>query len=272
MRFIAFILLILPFPLFADSQSLTVGIVPQQSASKLARLWMPLLKHLSHNTGYQLNFRTANNIPTFEQRVADGKYDIAYMNPYHYTVFHKKPGYIAFAKEKNKHIQGVVVVRKDSPLQDIIELKNQSLAFPAPAAFAASVLPRSYFRQNQFNITPKYVSSHDSVYYSVAQGLYPAGGGVKRTFNNVKPQVREQLRILWTTEKYTPHAFAAHPRVSGNVLQTLAKAMFVLDETETGKQLLSQLNFKGIAPAEDQEWDDVRALKIELLNNMIDTK
>lgn len=251
-----------------DNHVITVGVVPQQSATKLARLWSPILAEIAQSTGHQLKFETAKDIPTFEQRLSEGKYDLAYMNPYHYTVFHEKPGYIAFAKEKDKFIQGVIVVRKDSPLQKIEELKGKTIAFPAPAAFAATILPQAYFKKHDFNITPQYVSSHDSVYYAVARGLLPAGGGVRRTFSNTKSEILEQLRVLWTTDKYTPHAFAYHPRVPKVVIEQIAKALFAMDQKPETLELLKALDFKGIEAAKNSDWDDVRALDIHLLSNM----
>ncbi len=250
-------------------QALTFGIVPQQSAAKLARVWTPLLEHLSTLTGQRLLFRTAPNIPEFERRLANGEYDLAYMNPYHYTTFHRSPGYQAFAREKGKRLKGIIVVRADSPYKDLDELADQTLAFPSPAAFAASIITRAQFSGLGIAITPKYVSSHDSVYRSVAVGLYPAGGGVMRTLNGLEPEVREKLRILWTSEPYTSHAIAAHPRVPSDTVNTVLTAMQQLENTEQGRQLLSQINFKGIVAASDAEWDDIRKLNIDLLDGLV---
>ena len=80
---------------------------------------------------------------------------------------------------------------------------------------------------------PSYVSSHDSVYLAVYRGLYLAGGGVMRTFLNAPPEVRDQLRILWTTEGYTPHAVAALPSVAPRNLEKLRQGSFF---TRQGKQ------------------------------------
>src|SRR5258708_28106314 len=88
------------------------GIVPQQSASELAYLWTPLLSYLGEKTSLKLEFRTAKDMPTFEQRLAAGEYDFAYMNPYHYVVFHDSVGYRALAKEKEQKLVGVIVVHK----------------------------------------------------------------------------------------------------------------------------------------------------------------
>ena len=251
------------------SVRLTFAVVPQQSIRKLARLWTPILNHLSAKTGYRLSFKTAPDIPTFEQRLALGEYDMAYMNPYHYTVFNQSPGYLAFAKEKDKHLRGIIVIRKDSGHKDLAEFAGQTLAFPSPGAFAASILPHAHFKKVSIPFTPKYVMSHDSVYRVVAKGLYPAGGGVIRTFRNMDPAVSDQLRILWTTPPYTPHAIAAHPRVPGDVVRKVQAAMTTMAEDPIGSGLLDGVMFKGIKPAEDSEWDDVRALDIHLLDGFI---
>jgi phosphonate transport system substrate-binding protein len=253
----------------ANAATLTLGIVPQQSAKKLAKLWTPIASYLSVKSGHQIRFATAADIPTFEQRVLAGEYDIAYMNPYHYTVFHQKPGYQAIAKQANKKIKGIVVVRKDSPIQNLEELQGLKLAFPSPAAFAASVLPRSEIKKNGISFDPNYVSSHDSVYLGVAKGFFPAGGGIERTFNNTDPAVREQLRILWTTKGYTPHAIATHPRVANDVKEQIRQVILSMNDDPVGQLLLKSINFKGVEAASNSDWDDVRALDIDQLQHLL---
>jgi phosphonate transport system substrate-binding protein len=252
-----------------NADSLSFGIVPQQSAKKLARLWTPIFTYLSAKTGEDIRFSTANDIPTFEKRLVAGEYDIAYMNPYHYTVFHQVPGYSAIARQKDKRIKGIMVVRKDSTLNELTELDGQKLAFPSPAAFAASVVPRAQMELKGMEITPKYVSSHDSVYLGVARGFFAAGGGVMRTFNNTNPKIKDQLRVLWTTPTYTPHAIAVHPRVAPSVVEKLKQALLTMNDDPEGRALLKTINFKGVELADNADWDDVRALNITLLNDLL---
>jgi phosphonate transport system substrate-binding protein len=253
----------------ASGNTLTFGVVPQQSGGTLARLWTPLLENLSATTGYHLIFKTAPDIPEFERRLAAGMYDLAYMNPYHYTTFHQQPGYLAFAREKDKKLQGIIVARADSPHRQLGDLAGQTLAFPSPAAFAASIVTRANLRNLSIPFEAKYVSSHDSVYRSVARGLYPAGGGVMRTFNNIEEDIRKQLRILWISPGFTPHAFAAHPRLDKSMVDTIQAAMSQLDQHAEGKALLENLNIKGITPASDEEWNDVRAMNLQILDDLI---
>lgn len=268
-------LLILAYALPGHAEGpppLTFGVVPQQSASKLARLWGPLLSRIGELSGHPLQFRTAPDIPEFERRLAAGEYDLAYMNPYHFTVFNRTPGYRAVAHAKGRRIQGIVVVPEESPVQRIEELAGKTLVFPSPAAFAASLLPQGEFKHREIPITPKYVASHDSVYRNVAKGFFPAGGGVMRTLNNIAPEVRDRLRILWRTDHYTPHAIATHPRVEAATRNRLRKVLSTLHDDEQGRRLTAILDIEGWQTADDDAWDDVRALNIKLLDGLISTR
>lgn len=252
------------------AQSYSFGLVPQQNAAKLAELWNPIFDYLSEQTGDEYRFATAPDIPTFEQRLLAGEYDVAYMNPYHLTVFAQKPGYVAIAKQAQKKLKGIIVVPKDSSIADISELDGQEVAFPSPAAFAASVIPRAYLQSQGISINPVYVSSHDSVYLTVNQGLFVAGGGVQRTFANIDPSVSENLKVLWTTQGYTPHAFAVHPEFDEQAKLRLQQALVDMANNEQGKALLAAIKFAGIEAGEDKDWDDVRSLGITLLDHLLE--
>jgi len=251
-------------PILDNEKILTFGVVPQQSASKLAKLWTPIINELTQASGIRITFSTAPDIPTFEKRLSEGQYDIAYMNPYHYIVFHQSAGYQALAKARDKRIKGIIVVAKEGTIKQFSDLNNMTLAFPAPAAFAASILTQSDLMTNQVNFTPKYVSSHDSVYLTVAKGLYPAGGGILRTFNNISPDIRAQLRVFSTTAGFTPHAIAIHPRVTARQAELIQDALNALDKSDSGKKLLNSIKIKGFESANNEDWDDVRALQLSV--------
>jgi len=256
-------------PAAAVAAQFSFGVVPQQSASELAYLWTPMLSYLGEKISLKLEFRTAKDIPTFEQRLAAGEYDFAYMNPYHYVVFHDLAGYRALAKEKGQKLVGIIVVHKSSRYNEIVELNGAEVALPGPRAFGASILPLAVLKTRGILVKPRYVSSHESVYLSVAKGFFPAGGGIARTFENSEPSVREQLRVLWRTPGYTPHAIAAHPRVPKEIARTLQKALTTLDQEPRGSGLLRAIGFQGLVAARDKDYDDIRALDFRTLERIL---
>lgn len=241
-------------------QNILFGIVPQQSATRLAQVWIPVMNRLSQETGLKIRFATTKDIPTFEKCLAKGAYELAYMNPYHYTVFHKKSGYQAFAHQAEKRLQGLIVVKADSTAQQLADLDGQKFAFPSPAAFGASILPRAEMRLRNIWFEANYVKSHDSVYRAVAAGLYAAGGGVKRTFNNIPADLRSQLRVIHTTEAYTPHAFTARKDLGMETITKISNALLAIGKRDPG--LISPLGMSGFQAAKDTDWNDVRALNL----------
>ncbi len=248
----------------ADRPILSFAVVPQQAAGRLAELWTPVLVYLEGKTGLAFHLETTRDIPTFERRLAAGEYDFAYMNPYHYTVFQNRAGYLAFARE-NAQLVGLLVTRADGPVRSLDALAGKTLVFPSTAALAASALPRAHLRSLGIAFTPKYVASHDSVYLAVASGTYPAGGGIERTFDNLPPEQRRQLRVLWRSPPYPPHAFAAHPRVPAVSVRRLQAAMVAMHADPRGRALLAILSMGSLVTARDDDWDPVRSLGLDLL-------
>ncbi len=251
---------------------LTLGVVPQQTPADIERRWGPLKDHLEEELSIKLFIKTATSIPTFEDRCMEGRYDLAYMNPYHYVVFSEKAGYRALALQKDKKIKGIMVVRRDRKDHSLESLNGSTLAFPSPAAFAASLLTRAHLESINVDFKPTYVRSHDSVYKAVADGLYPAGGGVMRTFASTEPEVRDQLEIAWTTKPFTPHALAAHQRVPAELIKRIQRSLIELGNREQNPEILNPINFNGFSAATHGDWSDVDDLGLTELDSEPDMK
>ena len=239
----------------------TFGVVPQQAVTDLARVWAPMLAYLSSKTGYTLEFRTAQDISTFERRIEAGEYDFAYFNPLHYATY-RSNGYYAIARERDTQLQGIVVVLKNSEYKSLKDLNGVTMAFPSSTAFAATILPQLSLKQMGMSVVPKYVSSHESVYRAVARGLFPAGGGIVKSYEQMDPVVRDQLRILWKSKSYTPHPVAAHPRVPKEVIQRVVAALQSMAADPAGAVLLKSVGFKGFIAARDSDYEDIRKLHV----------
>lgn len=240
----------------------TFGVVPQESASQTAANWTPVLAALAQKSGLHLVFATAPDVPTFERRLAAGAYDFAYMNPYHFVVYNLKPGYHALARARGERIKAVLVVRKDSPIKELQDLSGSTLAFPTPAAFAATLLVQAELRRRGIEFKSRFVKSHNSVYRDVAKGLYPAGGGVPRTLDLLDEHISKDLRVLWDSPLYTTHAIASAPAVDAAARASLLKAMEQLTLDPARHAVLTAIAFEGFEAARDQDWDDVRRLGI----------
>lgn len=245
----------------APPLTLSLGVVPQQTAIRTVHLWSGLLDEVGRRSGYRIALKPAQDIPTFEQRLAAGEFDLVYMNPYEYTVYHRTVGYQAFARDESR-LEALIIVRRDSTIQKLSDLRGRTMAF-VPAAFAATMLPLAHLRQQGITVTPKFLDSHELAYRAILDDMYPACGGVRQTFERITPKWRAELRVLWAAPPVTPHAIAAHPRVPRAVVEELQRVLLDLKHDAAGREVLKELGFIGIIAAYDHDWDDVRALRID---------
>lgn len=242
----------------AQSRVFSFGVVPQQTAMRMAKSWIPLTNYLRAKTGHEFRFATAKNITAFHEAIAHDKYDFAYLNPYHYVRNSGTARYQALAHARDRKIRGILVVSTRSRVRTLEELQNAEVAFPSRTAFAATQVVNADLRARNIHVKPVYLASHDTVYEHIARGHYAAGGGVKRTLALLPLQVRNQLRVLYVTKGYTPHAIAGHARVPESVRMKVQAALVNIDQDEEGRRVLKILQLKGMQAANDSDWDDVR--------------
>ena len=251
-----FMMLILLTPL--EAKTLIFGVVPQQSPIKLIQDWKPVIAYLEKATGETIELKVERSIPEFEKKLYSGEYDIAYMNPYHYVISRKHKGYIAKVRDE-KNLVGILVVKKSSRYNDISKLSGKTFLFPAPEAFAATLLVK-YELLKKYKIDLEkdknylYVNSHESVYKGVARGVGDIGGGIERTFdafNDTKS--KDTLMILYKTKAYPSHPFAFNPALSNERRTRITKALILMPES-----LVTSIGMKHLIEIEDSEYDVVR--------------
>ena len=266
---ITLLILLLPTYSFAeeqqkDDQVITVGIVPQFSAERIGKIWGPILDSVSEKTGIKLQLDASTDIPSFEKRFNEGDFDIAYMNPYHAIVANREAGYVPILRDIGRTLYGILVVKKDSPLKTVEELDGKKVAFPAPNALGAALIPRTEFA-NKYNIKVEemYVSSHSSVYLNVILGLAQAGGGVQKTLQQQSEEIRSQLRIINKTAEVPPHPLVAHPRVPADTVEKITSALLELGEMVEGREMLSKIPMKVIGKTELKDYDLLREMGLE---------
>ena len=241
-----------------------MGVVPQQSPLKLLKVWGPIAAYLSQEIGENVVFKTEKSIGKFEKVLYSGGYDFAYMNPYHFVVAHKVQGYEAKVRA-SKNIKGILVQKKGTSKEKVLD-KHSRFLFPAPNAFAATLLTKHELLQkynmdlNVLNKAVRYVNSHDSVYKGVSRGIGDIGGGIERTFNSLSDmKTKNSLDIVHTTKAYPSHPFAFKPTMPKELKRKIADALLSMPQ-----MYLKPLKMKALKAINNDEYDSVKALAIKL--------
>jgi phosphonate transport system substrate-binding protein len=225
------------------------GVVPQFDHRQLFAIWKPILDELGKRTGLSFKVVLSPDIPSFEKEYLKGIYDFAYMNPYHLLKANQAVGYQPIIHDQ-ADLFGILVVRRDSPLNNPADLNGRTIAFPSPNALGASLLMRADLSDLfHVRITPLYVKSHDSVYLHVVKGLADAGGGVMRTLTEQDDTIKEALKIIYVTRPMPSHPVASHPRVPGTDVEKIRRALLEMATTKEGLALLSKIPLNHPVPA-----------------------
>ena len=253
------------FALSIQAKEYTLGVVPQQSPVKIFKSWKPITRYLSKATGFKVSLKTEKSIKEFEKVLYSGDYDIAYMNPYHFTIANDRQGYRAVVRAA-KNIKGIIVMKKDqSDLKTLITDAKTKFLFPSPNAFAATLLIK-YELLAKFGVdlsksdNIKYVNSHDSVYKGVARGIGEIGGGIQRTFNSFKSGVdKSSVTEVYQTAAYPSHPIAINQTMDDEDREKIVQALLVMPD-----KLKSLLSIKELISTSNDEFSVIRELSEKL--------
>lgn len=244
--------------------SYSLGVVPQYDVRRIQQIWSPILEKIRNDTGIDIRLGASPDIPAFEKQFTAGDFDFAYMNPYHLLEANKQQGYLPVVRDNGRKLYGVIVVRKDSPIRTVADLAGQTVAFPAPNALGAALIPRAEF-SNKFkiDISPRYVKNHTSVYLNVLLGQAAAGGGVQKTFDQQRSDVKDQLRVLYKTAQVAPHPLAVHPRVPPEITAAVKKSLLDMGMSLDGQAMLRKVPVKKIGEAHLEDYHPLKTMGLD---------
>ncbi|MFZ6751298.1 phosphate/phosphite/phosphonate ABC transporter substrate-binding protein [Undibacterium sp. Ren11W] len=238
------LLLALASSLFASvsacAATYSIAVVPQYNVALLHAEWQPLLERIARDTGVTLELILQSSFPKFEHALLKGEPDFAYANPYHAVMAKNAQGYLPLLRD-SKSLTGILLVRNDSPYKNLADLNGKDLGFPAPNAFGASLYLRALLKKKDIKFEPKILNSHGNVFRSILNGSVAAGGAVNSTYNDEKPEIRDQLRIIFQTPGSASHPLLVHPRVPEKVRMEIKNAILELQKDAAGLALLKDV-------------------------------
>jgi phosphonate transport system substrate-binding protein len=240
-------------PMWVHSESpnaLNLGVVPQFTATETLQRWTPMIDNLQSACGRAIHLQYSKSIPAFESQFLNGSLDLAFMNPYHAVMAHRAQGYVPLVRDNKQRLKGVLVVRADSPYQTPQDLAGQTIAFPAPNAFGASLLMRAVLERDQnVHFAPVYAKTHSNAYRYVLTGQAAAAGGVQATLSSESEDIRSQLRVLFETPASAPHPLSAHPRLDVTLRTCLENAVLQSTKSPQGQTALDGIQMSEPVPA-----------------------
>jgi len=262
LAFLGQTLLILPQMTLAKSY--TIGIVPQLPKEYTQKNWGPFIHQVKKLSGLDIKLQLFASFSDFESAFSKGEPDFVYLNPYHQLIAEKEQGYIPLIRDDSNKLTGILVVGKDSNIDNIQQLNHAKVAFPSPLAFGASLYMRAALLKQGVAVDPIYVKSHNNVYRSVVLGRAIAGGGVNTTFMTESKQIQHELKIIFKLPGVPSHPISVHPRVEKSIQQAFIKACLEMYKSAQGRALLKAVHISTpIVADQNRDYVPLKALHLE---------
>ncbi len=253
-----------------------VGIHPLHNPQRLMEVYGPIVEYINiHMPEVRFRLEASHDYAEFDKKLDAGHFDFAMPNPYQ-TVRSLKHGYRVFGKMgDDQDFRGIILVRKDSDIREVTDLKGKAVSYPAPTALAATMMPQYYLHTHGVDVNKdienRYVGSQESSILSVLRGHVAAGATWPipwKTFSAEHPEMASQLEIKWQTEPLQNNGWVVRKDVPLPVAEKFKTLLFGLSGSDQGKRMLDRLPVSRFEPAIDETYQPVRDF-LKIFSNQV---
>lgn len=246
-----------------DANELRLGSVAMDIPAEMHRRLTPLTKYLSDTLKRPVTLKLSSSMSAAIEEVSNGSVELAYLTPVAYLKAHAKGNaqLVARTVTNNKHtFQLMVVVRDDSPIRRIQDLKGKTFAFGDKAAILQRAVVVGAGMPLEGLGEYKFIGHYDNIAKGVAIGDFDAGI-LKDTMAH--DWEHRGLRILHRSPPLPPYNIVASSKVDAKLLKLIRQAFLSLDiKNPAHRKVIMALDdeYDGFAPASDADYDVVREL------------
>jgi phosphonate transport system substrate-binding protein len=244
-----------------------IGIHPLHNPKRLFEVYGPIVDFVNANMPEaDIILEASRNYEEFDRKLYSGHFDFAMPNPYQ-TVNSLKHGYRVFGKMGDDNdFRGIILVRRDSGINIVVDLKGKAVSYPASTALAATMMPQYYLHTHGIDINRdienRYVGSQESSIINVLRGHVAAGATWPvpwKTFSRENPRLADQLEVKWQTEPLQNNGWVVRKDVPAALADKFASLLFNLDQHEQGREMLARIPVSRFEPANDDSYRPVQA-------------
>lgn len=243
-----------------------LAIHPLHNPHKLAEAYQPLIDYLNrHVQGARFELEASRDYQAYEAKIRERGPALLLPNPWQ-TLEAMKVGYgvIAMAGDA-KDFKGVFVVRKDSRIRSVADVRGKVVSYPSPTALAACVMPQYFLHSHGIDVNKeidnRYVGSQESSIMNVYLGQSDLGATWPppwRLFQKDHPREAAGLKILWETSSLKNNSVMARNDMPSDIREQVRRLLMGLAETPEGAGILAAMETARFHPADDAAYEPVR--------------
>jgi len=257
-------------PEYSDTQAvskkvLIFGVHPLHNPKRLFEVYQPLVDHLNnHLDNVKIKLEASRNYAAYNKKLFARHFDFSLPNPYQ-TVQSLNHGYKVFGKMgDDEKFRGLILVRMDSDIKEVQDLKGKNVSYPAPTALAATMMPQWYLHINGINVTKdiknSYVGSQESSIMNVYLGKSAASSTWPLAWNmfiKERPEILEKVKIMWETKSLPNNGLVVKEELDEKIIQQVSTILFNLQSHPEGQELLESMNISQFEQADTKTYESV---------------
>lgn len=251
-----------------------MGIFPRRNTKVTYRMFSSMASHLGAIMGIPVKLETAKNFKEFWENVKQKKYDVVHYNQYHYVVSHANHGYRAIAmneEQGSNTISGSIIVRKDSGIETLTDLKGKTIVFGGgPRAMQSFIIPtwlleKEGITSDQYKT--EFARTPPNAIFSVYHGQSDAAGAGDAVLrmNQVQKAIHSsELEFLVLSEPLPHLPWAVSDSLPEEQAQLFQSALLSLNNDEFGNIILRKAGLTGIHAATDEHFNRAREIIVDV--------
>lgn len=248
-----------------------VGIHPLHNPQRLLEVYGPIIDYMNREMPEaHFKLEASHNYEEFERKLYRGHFDFAMPNPYQ-TVLSLKHGYRVFGKMGDDEVfRGIILVRKDSGIRQVSDLRGKAVSYPAATALAATMMPQYFLHTHGLDVNRdldnRYVGSQESSIMNVVRGHVAAGATWPvpwKAFVVEHPDLAAQLQVQWETGTLPNNGWVVRSEVAAPVAEKFSRLLTSLQHHPEGQAMLARMPISHFETATDDSYRPVREFLAE---------
>ena len=242
------------------------AVLPLYNPRELDERYEPLIAHLNAKVrGARFRLVSSRDYDSFDAGLRSQRFDFALANPYQ-TLMATAHEYRVFAKEGgDERFQGLILVRKDSPIASVGELRGKTISYPAATAVAAAMMPQYFLHTHGVSLDKTrtlYVGSQDSSIETVYRGTSSAAASwvpAWADYQREHPEKAAELTVKWRTAPLVNNGLVVRRAVPGEVADQVRTVLESLEGEPAGQALLERMSISDFDAASERTYAPVTA-------------